>query len=292
MRFTENVQLPPIARLPPTKLRLLVPVNEEPDPQISLAGRPVATNPLTTASRSSVNRISVSAPPPVLVMENSIVTGSPGATGSSVKDLVNVAEPAVTTKSAIAGSEVPPTPLTVALTSPVVLVYVPGSVATGTVTSTLKLQLLLAGMEPPENNRVEVPDNVPPQPAIGVPVATAPDNIASRLSVKLTALAASVTLALFRVNSNVAVSPASTGEFVKDLASVTSLAADKTSKSSVAGSNMTVVPPKFTDRLLVTLLNVPEIVSEGTCITVLNVQLSPANKLPPININKDPDSIS
>lgn len=104
----ENVQLAPAASVPPEKLRLDVPDRMEPAPQTFAAGRPVATSPLSAASRSSVKaKLLTERAPSEFAMVNSNVTELPAVTGSSVKLLENCRVTDSTTNVPEAASVVP-----------------------------------------------------------------------------------------------------------------------------------------------------------------------------------------
>lgn len=112
---TEKVQLPPGESVPPEKVRLVVPEIDDPTPQTSVKGRPVAARPAITALRSSVKPIFVASAEAAALCSrvNSRVTVPPGATGSSVKSFASRGAPTIVRVS----EAVPPvcvTPSTVA----------------------------------------------------------------------------------------------------------------------------------------------------------------------------------
>ena len=130
MSVTVNEQVDPGVRLPPTKVRSVLPappVSVEPAPQGGLGstGR-FAVSPAragTVAARSSVNAMAVASPGAVAgwVSVNSSVTVPPGATGSSTKFFVSCGG-AITCRSSVAGRPVRVVPLTVAVIGEVVFV--------------------------------------------------------------------------------------------------------------------------------------------------------------------------
>lgn len=107
---------------------------------------------------------------------------------SGVNALVNVGATAEMVNCALAAATGEnPVPVKVL----VVLVYVPGAVADGTVTGTSKVQLPPEGKLPPVKLKLDVPlicDPVPHTFDNGKPVATMPDKAASRLSLNASSL--------------------------------------------------------------------------------------------------------
>ena len=89
-----------------------MPVIAEPPPQGLAIGRPVATRSVRAASRSSVNSMPMmGCDGSRLVTVNSRFTVPPGATGSSLKDLVSLSRLELTVSASVAGGKrasVPP----------------------------------------------------------------------------------------------------------------------------------------------------------------------------------------
>ena len=175
---------------------------------------PVTASPVSCASRSSAN-CSWSAPSVGLSLDSSKVRSTvPPATVGPEKALTNPSCPATTSVSE-AGSPVTGRPSPVAVTSLVVFRKVPPEVrVAGTSTSTVKVQLPLAGRVPLVRVIVSVPLTCEPAPhtsSAGSPWATRPDVTASRSSVKVMPVSEPVSSRLLRVNSSPIVSPARTG---------------------------------------------------------------------------------
>jgi hypothetical protein len=76
-RSTLKEQLPPAARFPPMRLNEEVPEIVEPAPHTSLSGKPVATKPEMTASKSSLKDKRVNGAESLLVMMNCSVVLPP-----------------------------------------------------------------------------------------------------------------------------------------------------------------------------------------------------------------------
>ena len=87
-KVTLKLQASPAASVPPVKLKLVVPDNEEPVPQILVSGSPVAVKPGSTVLRSSVKLIAVAlaGDKASWVRVKARVTVSPGKTGSLMND--------------------------------------------------------------------------------------------------------------------------------------------------------------------------------------------------------------
>ena len=104
--------------------------------------------------------------------------------------------------------------LSVPVTALVVLVYAPDIIPTGTLTSTVKVQLALAARLPPVRVNKLVPEICDPVPQTsfrGRPEATKVLNEASKSSVKVIPVMASLELILVKVNSRVLVPPGMDG---------------------------------------------------------------------------------
>ena len=234
---TLKVQDVPDAKAPPVRVRRPAPEIWEPVPQTSFIGRPVATRPASAASRSSVNVIAVALDAPSrLVIVNSSVAGSPGFTGSSVKDLlIDRLCPEKTSRSSIAAGPVTGNPPMSPVTWLVRLVCAPAGAAAGTCTGTLKVHDPPAGSVPPVRVRKLVPEICEPTPQtsfIGVPVAANPLRAASRSSENVIAVALCTASRLAIVNSRVAEAPGLTGSSVNDF--VIARRSEKTTSTSAA----------------------------------------------------------
>ena len=181
---TSNVQLLPAGTDPAVKLKLEVPLISEPVPQILLCGNPLANMPEIAASRSSVNAspaVVKALPALLMVNRTAVVLLLLRVLGTNV--LLKVGGVATTVSCALAAATGrKPVPVNVL----VVFVYVPGAVVGGTVTGTSNVQLPPAGTEPAVKLKLELPVICEPVPQIlfaGKPVASMPDNAASRSSV-------------------------------------------------------------------------------------------------------------
>ena len=89
----------PARRLPPENLKRVFPTNptsDDPVPQISAGGRPVAARPGIILARLSSKKIAVASETGLMLsIVNWSVTGPPGKAGSSVNSLVRT-RPAMT----------------------------------------------------------------------------------------------------------------------------------------------------------------------------------------------------
>ena len=102
---SSKVQLALGAREPPVKLRFEVPVICEPTPHTSFNGKPVATNPVIAASRSSLNvRPFALKPLPLLSMVKRSVLVFEPVNVSGVKSLVKVGAGAANVSCALASA--------------------------------------------------------------------------------------------------------------------------------------------------------------------------------------------
>ena len=90
-------------RLPPVNVSEEVPLIEEPEPQTSVSGRPVATRPVITASRSSVKRRSETPLASSLLVMVNESTGVPVVVVRPSKLLEKVSMTSLTSRSSVAG---------------------------------------------------------------------------------------------------------------------------------------------------------------------------------------------
>src|SRR6056297_15586 len=239
---TSKVHEVSAARLPPCNSRKAVPPSEEPGPQTSAAGSPVATRPETTSSRSSKNRMPVASSTGLMLsMVKRNITVPPGSAGSSTNDLSSV-RPA-TRRSATAALPTTGSPATVEITLDVVLVCVPGAAVAGTWSVTANVQVSPGTRLPPVSDSRLVPliwEPVPHTSSSGVSTATRPPSAESRSSVNSMPIASATANSLWlTVNSRVAGSPGATGSSMN---SFESSGPPITSRVAVAGLPMTFSP--------------------------------------------------
>ena len=133
----------------------------------------MAASPGRVLPRSSVKKMMSATVGLVFSMLNLSVTVLSGATGSSVNSLVkNIS---VMSRTSVAGSPVRDCPLTVAVTSLVVLVWLPVVAVPGTSSVTLNVHEESGESVPPAKVRVVVPliDEPAPQMSFTVPLVDA-----------------------------------------------------------------------------------------------------------------------
>ena len=262
------------------------PFNDDPAPQGSVKGSPEADKPEITVSRSSRKKMAV-AVDVVLTFSivNRKVAAPPGNTGSSVNSFVKTR--AAINRSSEAGFSVVVSPATVAVTLLVVFVCGPTAAEPGTWSVTLKAQDAPGASVPPVKFNELVPLICEPAPQtsfIGSPVATSPESVASRSSVKAIPVASVVELgSCVSVNSSVTVSPGSTGSSVNSLRR---LGPATITRSSAAGSPTTDSPPTVAVTGVVTFGYVPDPTPGATSSVMLNVHEAAAARLAPVIVSR------
>ena len=212
----------------------------------------MACNPVSNASKSSVNAILLAAfEGSRLVIVYSTVTVPPGSTGSSVKVLLKAIKLPFTSNISVAGGRTTVVPSIVAVRLEVTLVCVPEAAPAGTRTLTSKEQEVPADTSPLIKTKKLVPNIifVAPQGIVGNGAsATKPGNTAPRLSVK-TILVASSEVVLSIVNLSVTRSPGIVGSSTNSFVSVS----PPIRRSSVAASLEPVCPSTVELSVLVVL---------------------------------------